>query len=60
MTDNELAISYEQFIPMLKKLLEDCVEKPQQCQAIFTLDDDQGNAYFKFNHTSEYRVVSIL
>ena len=29
MTDNELAISYEQFIPMLKKLLEDCVEKPQ-------------------------------
>ena len=60
MTDNELAISYEQFIPMLKKLLEDCVEKPQTCQAIFTLDDDQGNAYFKFNHTSEYRVVSIL
>ena len=28
MTDNDLAIAYEQFIPMLKKLLEECSEKP--------------------------------
>ena len=59
MTDNDLTIHYEQFIAMLKKLLEECGEKPQT-QAVFTLDDDQGNAYFKFNHNSEYRTVSIL
>ena len=60
MTDNELAISYEQFIPMMKKLIEDVKENQDSCNAVFTLDDDQGNAYFKFNHTSEYRTVPII
>ena len=50
MADNELAISYEQFIPMMKKLLTDVVEKPDECQAHFTLDDDAGSAFFKFKH----------
>ena len=46
MTDNELAISYEQFIPMMQKLLSDCIEKPDEYHAEFTLDDDQGVAFF--------------
>lgn len=45
---------------MLKKLLEDVIEKPLQCDAVFTLDDDQGCAYFKFNHKSEYKIIPIL
>ena len=31
MTDNELIISYIQFIPMMKKLLEDVIEKQDSC-----------------------------
>ena len=60
MADNDLAISYEQFIPMMKKLLSDVIEKQDECHAVFTLDDDQGSAFFKFKHQSFSRNTTIL
>ena len=45
---------------MLKSLLQDCVNNPAIYQSVFTLENDDGCAIFRFYHNSEYRKSQIL
>ena len=39
---------------MLKGLIQECVKDPNTYKIGLTLDDNEGNAYLKFRHESEY------
>ena len=57
---NDLSVDFEGFIGMLKSLLQDCVNNPAIYQSVFTLENDDGCAIFRFYHNSEYRKSQIL
>lgn len=44
----------------MKKLLKDCKEQASTYQCLFTLDDANGIAYFRFHHTTEWRRIQII
>uniref|UniRef100_A0A7S3HZN2 Spindle assembly abnormal protein 6 N-terminal domain-containing protein n=1 Tax=Favella ehrenbergii TaxID=182087 RepID=A0A7S3HZN2_9SPIT len=58
--DNDLSVDFEGFIGMLKSLLQDCVNNPVIYQSTFTMENDDGCAFFRFFHNSEYRKSQIL
>ena len=60
MLDNDLSVDFEGFIGMLKSLLQDCLNNPVIYQATFTMENDDGCAFFRFFHNSEYRKSQIL
>ena len=45
---------------MVKNLCDECVNNPEVYQAAFTMENDAGVAFFKFNHNSEYKKSQIL
>ena len=45
---------------MLKGLIQECVKDPNTYKIGLTLDDNEGNAYLKFRHESEYAKSQIL
>ena len=58
--ENDLSVDFDGFIGMVKSLLQDCVANPMIYQAMFTMENDDGFAYFRFFHNSEYRKSQIL
>ena len=58
--DNDLSVDFDGFIGMIKSLLQECVNNPSTYQTRFTLENDDGCAYFRFMHNSEYRRSQIL
>ena len=58
--DNDLNVDFDGFIGMVKTLLNDCTANPMVYQASFTMENDDGCAYFRFFHNSEYRKSQIL
>ena len=58
--DNDLSVDYYGFTGMIKSLLQECVNNPTTYQTRFTLENDDGCAYFRFMHNSEYRRSQIL
>ena len=53
--ENELSVDFDGFIGMIKSLLQDAVNNPVVYQTLFTMENDDGCAYFRFWHNSEYR-----
>ena len=58
--DNELSVDFDGFVSMVKTLLQDCQNNPVVYQAVFTMENDDGCAFFRFYHHSEYRKSQIL
>ena len=58
--DNNLTIEYEQFLPVLEKMLLDCEQQPQLYRMHFTMDDENGNACLRFLHDSEFRKSELM
>jgi hypothetical protein len=58
--DNNLTIEYDQFLPMLKKIIDDCEHRPHLFKISFTLDDEDGNAVVRFYHDSEMKRSELL
>ena len=58
--DNDLSVDFDGFLGMIKSLLQECVNNPTTYQTRFTLENDDGCAYFRFMHNSEYRRSQIL
>ena len=45
---------------MVQSLLNECINNPDVYQASFTMENDQGVAFFRFLHNSEYKKSQIL
>ena len=58
--DNNLTIEYEQFLPCLEKMVQDCEQHPQLYRIHFTMDDENGNACLRFLHDSEFRKSELM
>lgn len=58
--DNDLNVDFEGLVGMLKSLLQDCVQYPAIYQSTFTMENDEGIAFWRFNHISEYRKSQIV
>ena len=58
--DNDLSVDFDGFIGMIKSLLNDCLNNPLVHQTSFTMENDEGVAFFRFFHNSEYRKSQIL
>ena len=58
--DNDLSVDFDGFIGMIKSILNDCINNPGIHQSTFTMENDDGVAFFRFFHNSEYRKSQIL
>ena len=58
--DNDLSVDFDGFTEMVKTLLQDCISQPMVYQASFTMENDEGNAFFRFTLNSEYKKSQIL
>ena len=58
--ENDLSVDWEGFTDMIKSLLNDCLNNPVVHQTSFTMENDEGVAFFRFFHNSEYRKSQIL
>ena len=58
--DNELSIDFDGFVGMVKTLLQDTCNNPMTYQTSFTMENDEGCAFFRFYHNNEFRKSQIL
>ena len=58
--DNDLTVDFDGFLGMIKSLLSESSNDPHVYQTQFTMENDDGCAYFRFWHNSVYRKSQIL
>ena len=58
--ENDLSVDFDGFVGMIKSLLNESLKNPAVHQTSFTMENDEGVAFFRFFHNSEYRKSQIL
>jgi len=58
--ENDLSVDFDGFTGMIKSLLNDCVNDPDTIQTKFTMENDDGVAFFRFFHNSKLKESQIL
>lgn len=58
--ENDLTITYNEFLKTLEKLVEDCLKLPNTFRINFVMDDDDGNAKLQFYLDNEMKRTDLL
>ena len=58
--ENQLSIDFDRFVGMVKTLLQDCANDPMSYQTSFTMENDDGCAFFRFDHHNAFKKSQIL
>ena len=61
---SDLSIEWQEFIPMMKKLIEQCADqyenKDRSYKCRLTMDDDNGDAFLRFYMDTAFKKIELL